>query len=78
MSRLNICSFVMLKSDKKSKKQLKINRQKYAVVIVYRQEKNGGKIMDFEKYKTQDLIKIYEEIEDFLSYLQKEENVENN
>ncbi len=34
--------------------------------------------MDFEKYKTQDLIKIYEEIEDFLSYLQKEENVENN
>ena len=34
--------------------------------------------MDFEKYKTQDLIKIYEEIEDFLSYLQKEDNVENN
>lgn len=34
--------------------------------------------MDFEKYKTQDLIKIYDEIEDFLSYLQKEENVENN
>lgn len=34
--------------------------------------------MDFDKYNTQDLIDIYNEIEVFLSFLEKEENTEEN
>lgn len=54
-----------------SKKQVKICRH-FLLVMIRLKRIRGGYFMNFKKEKTNDLIEIYNQICNFLSFLEKE------